>query len=66
MRRLIAKGLLVTAVIAALGQREMLAGKMYWTDRAADRIERANLDGSDRETLLTAWPSPWASRWISA
>ena len=27
-------------------------GKMYWTDDSADRIQRANLDGSSVETLL--------------
>ena len=28
-------------------------GKMYWTDDSADRIQRANLDGSDIENLIT-------------
>lgn len=50
----------IAAVIAALGQREMVAGKMYWTDSAAQTIERANLDGSDRETLLTELRRPVA------
>lgn len=26
--------------------------KLYWADAMSDRIERANLDGSERETVL--------------
>ena len=29
------------------------AGKMYWTDRGTDKIQRANLDGSGVEDLVT-------------
>ena len=28
--------------------------KMYWLDRGTDRVQRANLDGSEVETLVTA------------
>ena len=30
------------------------AGKLYWTDYGSDRIQRANLDGSEVEDLVTA------------
>ncbi len=30
-----------------------LAGKMYWTDSATKKIQRANLDGSNVEDLVT-------------
>ena len=34
--------------------------KMYWTDRFADKIQRANLDGSNVEDLITTGLStPW-------
>ena len=29
------------------------AGKMYWTDYRTDKIQRANLDGSQVEDLVT-------------
>ena len=29
-------------------------GKIYWTDRRTDRIQRADLDGSGVEDLVTA------------
>ena len=29
------------------------AGKMYWIDQGTDKIQRANLDGSDVEDLVT-------------
>ena len=32
--------------------------KMYWTDSTADRIQRANLDGSRVETLVTGVDAP--------
>ena len=32
--------------------------KMYWTDRAAGKIQRANLDGSGVEDLFVGLPSP--------
>lgn len=34
---------------------DLLHKKMYWSDRDAARIMRANLDGSDLETLVTAF-----------
>ena len=30
-----------------------VGGKIYWTDRRTDRIQRANLDGSEVEDLVT-------------
>ncbi|AQT67770.1 Gluconolactonase [Anaerohalosphaera lusitana] len=30
------------------------AGKVYWTDSASDTIERANLDGSNKEVLVSS------------
>ena len=62
MKRLVNRGIatcVATAlVVVALGQWEALAQKMYWTDGVAGRIERANLDGSGRETLVAglSWP----------
>ena len=35
-----------------------LTQKMYWTDTIADRIQRANLDGSRVETLVTGVDAP--------
>lgn len=32
--------------------------KMYWTDFAANKIQRANLDGSNVEDLITGLPHP--------
>ena len=32
---------------------DVAGGKMYWTDDSADRIQRANLDGSNIENLIT-------------
>ena len=34
------------------------AGKMYWADPFADKIQRANLDGSQIEDLITGLPAP--------
>jgi len=34
------------------------AGKMYWTDAFTDKIQRANLDGSDVEDLVTGLVAP--------
>ena len=31
---------------------DVAGGKMYWTDDSADKIQRANLDGSNIETLI--------------
>ena len=30
------------------------SGKMYWTDRGTDKIQRADLDGSNVEDLVTS------------
>lgn len=35
-------------------------GKLYWTDAVREKIERSNLDGSDREVLVTATIYPFA------
>jgi DNA-binding beta-propeller fold protein YncE len=36
-------------------------GKIYWTDYVADKIQRANLDGSNVEDLVTTGlGAPWA------
>ena len=32
---------------------DVASGKMYWTDSEADKIQRANLDGSNVEDLVT-------------
>src|SRR5439155_17238585 len=32
---------------------DVARGKLYWTDRAQDYIGRANLDGSEQETVLS-------------
>ena len=50
--------LIVAAAIMVLEPWEALAGKMYWTDRREQRIQRANLDGSGRETILSGLPDP--------
>ena len=38
---------------------DVAGGKMYWTDRIQDDIRRANLDGTNIETLVTVpdWPT---------
>ena len=33
---------------------DVAGGKMYWTDRGTDKIQRANLNGSNVEDLLTS------------
>ena len=45
-------------IIGTVADREGLAldvdgGKMYWTDRSLQRIQRANLDGTQEETVIT-------------
>jgi sugar lactone lactonase YvrE len=54
---------LVTTDISAVGTIaiDRTAGKMYWTDwpSATGHIQRANLDGSDIETLLSGLSGPW-------
>ena len=32
---------------------------MYWTDRGSDKIQRANLDGSGVEDLVTGIDRPY-------
>jgi sugar lactone lactonase YvrE len=65
MRRLatpVGMGLVVLAMLSgALALREAVAsGKMYWTDSATDKIQRANLDGSRIEDLVTTGlQAPW-------
>jgi sugar lactone lactonase YvrE len=43
---------------------DFTAKKLYWTDAGLDRIERANLDGSQREVLnpLTTEPAKTGGR----
>lgn len=47
---------IVATLVLAVSPSEMAAGKMYWYNRFDDSIERANLDGSGRETVLAATP----------
>jgi hypothetical protein len=35
---------------------DVRAGKIYWSERAAGRVQRANLDGSGTESVLTGVP----------
>lgn len=57
-------GSAATPVVSDLLQPYYLAldvagGKLYWTDYLAKKIGRANLDGSDRESIVTGlsdWP----------
>ena len=49
-------------------QIEKKSGKLYWSDREGMRVIRANLDGSNIETLVdTSWgdprPGPDATKW---
>jgi DNA-binding beta-propeller fold protein YncE len=49
-------------------QLEKKSGKLYWCDREGMRVMRANLDGSDVETLVDTShgdprPGPDASKW---
>ena len=39
-------------------QPQQTAGKMYWVDQRSDKIQRANLDGSNVEDLVTGLASP--------
>ena len=55
------KSLLVTTTFvlcSVLLTPVVQAQKMYWTDFELNTIERANLDGSGRENLITGLPSP--------
>jgi|SRR5579862_6041703 len=43
-------------------------GKLYWSDREGMRVMRANIDGSQLETLVDTsdgdpWPGPDATKW---
>ena len=47
-------GLLLVLVAALFVPRQVLAQKMYWTDTTDDKIQRANLDGTSVENVITA------------
>ncbi len=52
--------LVVVAAVAGASRRDASAqpgGKMYWTDPGAGKIQRANLDGSDIEDVITGLDS---------
>jgi hypothetical protein len=42
----------------ALLDIDMAGGKIYWTDQGTDNIRRANLNGSNQETLVTNQNNP--------
>ena len=37
---------------------DLAAGKMYWTDNFTDRIQSANLDGSNVQDVVTGLVGP--------
>ena len=43
-----------TSAVPVIPIRDAGAGKMYWTDRGTGKIQRANLDGSGVEDLVTS------------
>lgn len=43
----------LAAIFVCLAQGRVLAQKLYWTDRGTLKIQRANLDGSDPEDVIT-------------
>ena len=45
---------LITASILVTSADDLLAGKMYFTDRGASLVRRANLDGTGLETIISA------------
>jgi len=45
---------LVLVLILATSAMGNAQGKMYWTDTGTDKIQRANLDGSGVEDLVTS------------
>ena len=54
--------LITTGLIAPHGialDVAVAAGKMYWTDYGTDKIQRANLDGSSIEDLVTGLTLPY-------
>lgn len=51
--------LILTIVVGAWGQRNTFAfiePKIYWADVVTNKIERANLDGSEREVIVYTGP----------
>ena len=44
-------------LLPALAERVDAANRMYWTDAVTRKIQRANLDGSGVEDLVTGWLS---------
>ena len=50
MEDLVTEGLQTSQAIAL----DLGSGKMYWTDYGTDKIQRANLNGSDVEDLVTS------------
>ena len=51
MSRQIGLRVAAIALVTALSATSALGQKMYWTDSFANRVQRANLDGSDVEDL---------------
>ncbi|MCH7797809.1 MAG: right-handed parallel beta-helix repeat-containing protein [Planctomycetes bacterium] len=49
-----APGLLLVLTAALFVPRQALAQKMYWADSTDDKIQRANLDGTSVENVITA------------
>ena len=48
-----------TVIVPPLPSVEQLQPSIYWTDPATDKIQRANLDGSNVVDLITRLPGPW-------
>ena len=55
VEELVTTGLIKATSIAVAPTKR----KMYWTDFYADRIQRANLDGSNVEDVITGLSSPY-------
>ena len=54
MRRILMSCFLVTCLYVVAGAaQDVASGKMYWTDFGTGKIQRANLDGSQVEDLIT-------------
>ena len=47
-----------TVTVQASNQAPVVVPRLYWTDAGSDRIQRANLDGSDLRTLVTGLVKP--------
>jgi hypothetical protein len=58
MRRLITCCAVLTLLLAGGGPPEALAAKMYWTDDGTDKIQRASLDGTGVQNLVTGLGDP--------